>query len=199
MEKKAKDIITKEEKEKYKAFFEGEAGIFIIEKLTRDIIERCKLPKNIELRKKFGYNHDDIMIREETSIAEKIIKLFPEENIKLNDKFNNRKPDIWFKDYDVIIEVDEGYHENYDSDEKEREDMFKKHNFKIFRCNTNDPNFDFFKFLGKINWYVSELHEKNSVNGVIDKITEDFEKIVVVTKLKELKRYVRNILPNYKK
>ena len=38
------------------------------------------------------------MIREETSIAEKIIKLFPEENIALNKSFNNRKPDIWFKD-----------------------------------------------------------------------------------------------------
>ena len=118
--KKTKDI-TEEEKEKYKAFFEGETGIFIIEKLTRDIIERCKLPEAIELRKKLGYNHDDIMIREETSIAEKIIKLFPKENIVLNKKFNNRKPDIWFKNHNIIIEVDEGNHENYDSDdEKEK-------------------------------------------------------------------------------
>ena len=77
--------------------------------------------------------------------------------------------------------------------------MFKKHSFKISRCNPNDPNFDLFKFLGEINLYVSELHEKNSVAGVISKITEDFEKIIVVTKLKELKRYVKNILPNYKK
>ena len=68
--KKTKDI-TEEEKEKYKAFFEGETGIFIIEKLTRDIIERCKLPKVIELRGKLGYNHDDIMIQKETSIAKK--------------------------------------------------------------------------------------------------------------------------------
>ena len=197
--KKTKDI-TEEEKEKYKAFFEGETGIFIIEKLTRDIIERCKLPEAIELRKKLGYNHDDIMIQEETSIAEKIIKLFPKENIKLNNKFNNRKPDIWFKDYNIIIEVDEGNHENYDSDdEKEREDMFKKHNFKIFRWNPNDSNFALFKFWSEINLYISELHEKNSVNGVISKITEDFEKIVAVTKLKELKRYLKNILPNYKK
>ena len=58
--KKTKDI-TEEEKEKYKAFFEGETGIFIIEKLTRDIIERCKLPEAIELRKKLGYNHGNIM------------------------------------------------------------------------------------------------------------------------------------------
>ena len=130
--KKTKDI-KEEEKGKYKAFFEGETGIFIIEKLTRDIIERCKLPEDIELRKKVGYNHDDIMVREETSIAEKMIKLFPKENIVLNKKFNNRKPDIWFKDHNIIIEVDEGNHENYDSvDEKERKDMFKNHNFKVF-------------------------------------------------------------------
>ena len=124
--KKTKDI-PKEEKEKYKAFFEGEKGIFIIEKLTRDIIERCKLPEAIELRKKLGYNHDDIMVREETSIAEKIIKLFSNENIALNKKCNNRKPDIFFLNHNLIIEVDEQNHENYDSDdEKEREDTFLK-------------------------------------------------------------------------
>ena len=68
------------------------------------------------------------MIWEETSIAEKIIKLFPKENIELNKKFNNRKPDIWFKNHNIIIEVDEGNHENYDlDDEKERKDMFKKY------------------------------------------------------------------------
>ena len=77
--------------------------------------------------------------------------------------------------------------------------MFKKHNFKISWCNPNDPNFDLFKFLGEINLYVSKLRKKNAVNGVINKITDDFEKIVAVTKLKELKWYVKNILPNYKK
>ena len=46
--------ITEKEKEKYKSFFEGEAGIFIIEKLTCDIIELCKIPNAIELRKKLG-------------------------------------------------------------------------------------------------------------------------------------------------
>ena len=37
--KKTKDITEKEE-EKDKAYFEGETGIFIIEELIRDIIER---------------------------------------------------------------------------------------------------------------------------------------------------------------
>ena len=95
----------------------------------------------------------------------------------LNKKFNNRKTDIWFKNHNLIIEADEGNHEIYDSDdEKEREDMYKKHNFKTFRCNPNDPNFDLFKFLGKINLHISKLREKNAVNGVINKTTEDFKK-----------------------
>ena len=131
MWKKTKDI-TEEEKEKYKAFFEGETGIFIIEKLTRDIIERCKLPEAIELRKKLGYNHDDIMVREEILIAEKI-KLFPHKDIVLNKKFNNRKSDIWFKNYNLIIEVDERNHENYDlDDEKEEKTCLKSIILKFF-------------------------------------------------------------------
>ena len=82
MAKKQKNI-TGKEKQKYKAYFKDETGIFIIEKLTRDIVERCRLPEAIELRKKLGYNHNDIMICEETSIAEKIIKLFSRENMVL--------------------------------------------------------------------------------------------------------------------
>ena len=34
---------------------------------------------------------------------------------------------------------------------------------------------------------------------MISKITDDFEKIVAVKKLKELKRYAKNILSNCKK
>ena len=109
--KKTKDI-TVEEKQKYKAFFKGEEGAFIIEKLARDIIERCKSPKAIELRKKLGYNQDDIMAWEETSIVEEVIKLFSIENNVLNKKLNNRKPDIWFKNHNLTIKVDEGNHEN---------------------------------------------------------------------------------------
>ena len=61
------------------------------------------------------------MVREETSIAEKIMKHFPKENIELNKKLNNRKSDIWFKNDNLIIEVDEGNHESYDLDDiKER-------------------------------------------------------------------------------
>ena len=52
MVKKQKTLQKK--KKKYKTFFKDKDGIFIIEKLTCDIIERCKLQKAIELRKKSG-------------------------------------------------------------------------------------------------------------------------------------------------
>ena len=65
--------------------------------------------------------------------------------------------------------------------------------------NPNNPEFNLFKFLGEIILYISKLREENPVNGVINKITEDFEKIVAVIKSKELKRYPKNILQNYKK
>ena len=65
--------------------------------------------------------------------------------------------------------------------------MFKKHNFKIFRRNQNDPNFDLFKFLGEINLHISKSNLQNAANKLINKIAEDFEKIFAVAKLKQLK------------
>ena len=50
--KKKKKKTLQKKKTKKKAFFEGEEGVFIIEKLARDIIERCKLLKAIEFRQK---------------------------------------------------------------------------------------------------------------------------------------------------
>ena len=42
---KKTEIITEEEKQKYKVYLEGEKGFFIIEKLTRDVIERLSYQK----------------------------------------------------------------------------------------------------------------------------------------------------------
>ena len=67
-----------------KHFLKAKQVFFLLKNFTCDIIECCKLPESIELRKNLEYNHNDIMVREEKSIAEKIIKLFPEENIALN-------------------------------------------------------------------------------------------------------------------
>ena len=56
---KKQKTLQKKRKKKYKAFFQDQDGIFIIEKLTCDIIESRKLLKATELRKKIEYNHND--------------------------------------------------------------------------------------------------------------------------------------------
>ena len=71
------------------------------------------------------------MVREEKSIAEKIRKLFPNKNIVLNKKFNNRKPDIWFENHNLTVEFDEGNHEHSDSDD-EKENTNSRKNNKTF-------------------------------------------------------------------
>ena len=81
---------------------------------------------------------------------------------------------------------------------KKEETCLKIIILKFSRCNPNNPEFDLFKFLVKIILYISKLHKENAVNGVINKVTEEFEKLDTVTKSKELKRYAKNILPNYK-
>ena len=76
--------------------------------------------------------------------------------------------------------------------------MFNRHNFKIFHCNPNNPNFDLYKCLGEINACNTKLCEKEAANLVIDKIIGDLEEVCLTTKSKELKRYSKNILPNCK-
>ena len=73
------NYITEKEKQIYKTCFNGKTGVYILEKLGCDLIEGCKLPKALDFRKKLGYNHSNILVREEQSIASKIIKLFSNE------------------------------------------------------------------------------------------------------------------------
>ena len=65
------------------------------------------------------------------------------------------------------------------------------------------PILTFLNFLAKYICTYQNYIKKNAANKVnnkaINKIAEDFEKIVAMTKLKELKQYNKNILPNYKK
>ena len=51
MNKRIQLTLQRKKKKNIKHFFKSEKGIFIIEKLTRDITECCKLPEAIELRK----------------------------------------------------------------------------------------------------------------------------------------------------
>ena len=94
----------------------------------------------------------------------------------LNKRFNGRKPDTWFKKRDTTVEVDKYKYEGYDTqDEEERREMFNRHNFKTCHCNPNDPSFDLYKFLGKINACNTKLCKKEAVNLISDKLLTIFK------------------------
>ena len=140
------------------------------------------------------------MILEETSIAEKLIKLFPHENIVLNKKFNKKTQIFGLKIMILLLKLTKEIMKIMIQMMKKKEKTcLKIILLKFLRCNPSNPEFDLSKFLREIVLYILKFREENAVNGVINKITEDFEKIVAVTKSKELKRYTKNILPNYKK
>lgn len=51
----------------------------------------------------------------------------------LNKKINDRKSNIWFKDHNIVVEVDEANHESYDSDDEvERNTCLKDMISKFF-------------------------------------------------------------------
>ena len=81
--------------------------------------------------------------------------------------------------------------------------MFKKYNFKIFRCNPNDPKFGLFKFAGKINLHISKLREKKNkiktANEVINKLPKTSKKQLQWQNQKNYNDMPKEILSNYKK
>ena len=83
---KKQKTLQKKKNKNTKHILKVKRVFLLLKKFKRDIIEGCKLSEAITLRKILGYNHNDIMFREETSIAEKIIKRFPNENIVLSKK-----------------------------------------------------------------------------------------------------------------
>ena len=54
---------------------------------------------------------------------------------------------IFVTSKNFTVEVDEGNHEDYDTeDEEERKEMFNKHNMDNFHCNPNHPTLIFTNF-----------------------------------------------------
>ena len=108
--------------------------------------------------------------------------------------------DLYFYEYKLAIEIDELGHNDRNTDYqiKRQREIEKELNCVFIRTNPDAADFNINKLNNQIFKHI-QSKGKNAVNKLINKIAEDFKKIVAVTKLKELKRYAKNILPNYKK
>ena len=111
------------------------------------------------------------------------------------------RADIYFYEHKLAIEIDELGHNDRNTDyETKREREIKNElNCVFIRTNPDVANFNINELNNQLFKHIIQSKEKNAVNKAINKIAEEFKKNVAVTKLKELKQYAKNILPNYKK
>ena len=76
-------------------------------------------------------------------------------NLKRQFMFDKYKVDLYFIDYNLIIECDEFNHNDRDKKkEKIREDYLLSLKKNIIRFNPNDNNFDLSKVINEINKFI---------------------------------------------
>ena len=110
--------ITKQEKKVYKTLCKDYKGVYIIEKLACDKIEGSRTPKGIEFRCQLGYNQRDIKLSEEQSTVSKLMKIFSNKKISLQQKVLGCKIDLYFSEHKLAVEFDEQNHVDYDIDDE---------------------------------------------------------------------------------
>ena len=108
---------------------------------------------------------------------------------------------LYFYEHKLAIEIDELGHNGRNTDYKTKREREIKNelNCVFIRTNPDAANFNINELNNQIFKHIIQSKEKNVVNKLITKTAEDFKKIVAMTKLKELKRYAKKILPDYKK
>ena len=134
-------------------------------------------------------------------MIESIRDTFEGEDIRIQYTVLCYRIDLYFYEHKLAIGIDElgHYDRNTDYETKRERKIENELNCVFIRTNPDAANFNINELNNQIFRHIIQSKEKNAVNKVINKIAEDFKKIVAVTKLKELKRYAKNILPNYKK
>ena len=161
---------------------------------------RSSDPKIINFRSDLGINQINLILKKEQSVIKSIRDKFTGEDIRIQYTVLGYRIDLYFYEHKLAIEIDELGHNdrNTDYEIKRQREIEKELNCVFIRTNPDAADFNINKLNNQIFKHI-QSKGKNAVNKLINKIAEDFKKIVAVTKLKELKRYAKNILPNYKK
>ena len=116
---KKRNSITRQEKEKYKAWAD-DGFVYILSDLALKIIMDCRTPIVVEFRFKLGLSQDNIIMTKEQSVLTKIMKVFSKEEILLQYSVSKYRIDLYFIEYKVAVEVDERGHKDRNEDEEER-------------------------------------------------------------------------------
>ena len=190
--------LTKQQIRKYKT---DRVRLIKGSKHSMYVHEDILIPIIIKFRSDLGFNQINLILKKEQSVIESIRDTFKGEDIRIQYTVLGYRIDLYFYEHKLAIEIDELGHNDRNTDyETKREREIKNElNCVFIRTNPDVANFNINELNNQLFKHIIQSKEKNAVNKVINKIAEDFKKNVVVTKLKELKQYAKNILPNYKK
>ena len=200
--------LTKQQIRKYKIdrvrLIKGSKhSMYVHEDILIPIITQSRLPdsKTIKFRSDLGFNQINLILTKEKSVKKSIIDAFKGEDIRIQYIVLGYKINLYFYEHKLAIEIDELGHNDRNTDyETKREEGIKNElNCVFIRTNPDAANFNINELNNQIFKHIIQSKEKNGVNKAINKIPEDFKKIVAMARLKKVKRYAKNILPNYKK
>ena len=106
---KKRNIITTQEKEKYKAWA-NDGFEYILSDLALKVIMDCRAPTEL------GFNRYDITLTKEQSVLRSLMDAFERENMQTQYSDLSYKIDLYFHKYKLAIEVDEKGHEDRNID-----------------------------------------------------------------------------------
>jgi len=124
-----------------------------------EILKRGRKPDCKQMMMELGLDIRQKINSIEANVLEEIITYLKEDNVEydLQYKLGNYNIDMYIKQYNIAIEVDEMGHADRDAKyEKTREDYIRQNlSDKIIRINPNAPNFRMAKVFATINKFSS--------------------------------------------
>ncbi|AGC02440.1 BRO-N domain containing protein [Acanthamoeba polyphaga moumouvirus] len=133
--------------------------IFINLEGLSQLVSTSKKHKSIAFAKFLNINAYYKKIYHETQLMSQLTSFFDASDIKYIDQYSvkNKKTlyriDCYLPEYNIAIEIDERGHSDRDPKYEIRRQKFleDKLNCTFIRCNPDDPKFNVYDFLGKIN------------------------------------------------
>ena len=128
-------------------------------KTIKKLIDGVRAYRVLTLTKLLGIVTIDYkFIKKETSTCHKILTVFKNENIKPQYSVKPYLVDLYFPDYDLVIECDEHNHKDRGAiyEKKRQNHIENKLGATFIRFNPDDPDFDILNVISDIHYYMKK-------------------------------------------
>ena len=174
--------------------------IFIKNTLAVEITISAIKTQAVVFREKFGVNQHDKVSRKQQSLGLGLKKLFQNEDITEEYFALHYRTDFTFKKHWLLVEIDEKWHADRDSDyERRRQKQLEKLGYHFIRISPDKIDFSDFEESGRVSTYIIKSTKYQTEKPLIDDLSKrllglEFKSNHSI-KSKCLKWIVKKILP----